>query len=366
MANRMRGRALVVMGVLAFFAGGAAGQEVDRSRTVPIDPVEAVDGREIPGEPGISSEHRGYRYLFASRENVTRFLMNPDRYEVMWAGACGRMGPLSGKGRPEWYAVHDGRVFIFASEQCRQTFVADPALCVETDEPAPTVMHESTEKARALIERGVEAMGGAAKVDGLTAWREYRSEKAADDPAREDTVTLTIVFPDAGHLRETWGEHEYARHIRGETGTFVSSRGEETMVAAQVSAMRRELAHHPMVILRARNRADFVAGMAEPGELDGVKLERVVVNFDGATTTLGIDPVSGRVITTEFRGRGKRALLGDVRRVYCDFREAGGFMVPYARTTTWNGEAMGAAPIELDAIEVNPVIDAALFGDTAG
>lgn len=284
----------------------------------------------------------------------------------MWGGACGRMGPLSGKGHPTLFAVHDGRVFLFASKVCRETFLKDPALCVEADDPAPTGSEESVRRARELIEAAVKGMGGAERVDALRSWREHRSEMAVDDPAREDSVTLTLVFPEAAHLRETWGEHGYERFVRDGRGAFRSSDGVEAMVLSQVTAMKREMAHHPVVMLRARNRADFACVMAEPGEVGGVKVERAVVYFDGSATTLSIDPATGRILATEYRDRGKRSLLGMMRREYSDFRDVNGITTAFSSRLTWNGEAFGNGAEMLERVEADVEVGPELFEDVSG
>jgi len=334
--------------------------------TISIDSVEASHGREVAGEVSISAEHRGFRYQFATVENAERFREQPEQFEVMWGGACGRMGPLSGKGHPTLYAVHDGRVFLFASKVCRETFLKDPTLCVEGDEPVPTGNQESARRAWELIEVAVQGMGGAERVDALRSWREHWSEKAADDPSREDCVTLTLLFPGAAHLREAWGEHEYERFVRDGRGAFRSSDGVEAMDLSQVTSMKREQAHHPLVILRARKRADFVCAMAEPGEVDGVKVERVAVHFDGALTTLNIDPATGRILATEYHARGKRSLLGEVRRRYSDFRELNGITAAFGSSLIWNGEPLASGTITLDSVESDVEITPELFEGVGG
>jgi hypothetical protein len=89
------------------------------------DPIELTKGNEILGRAEISVDHLRYRYQFKSTENRELFLRNRDRYSVAMGGACGRMGALSGRGAPTRWAVVEGKIYLFASEQCRSVFLKD-------------------------------------------------------------------------------------------------------------------------------------------------------------------------------------------------------------------------------------------------
>ena len=94
-----------------------------------LDPVLLTRGEEVAGVEEIWLEHGGYRYLFASAESRDRFNSEPDLYEIQFDGACAYMassGARPGSGNPDRYWVHDGRIYIFATENCRVTFKADP------------------------------------------------------------------------------------------------------------------------------------------------------------------------------------------------------------------------------------------------
>ena len=63
-----------------------------------LDPVALCEGREVPGSDTITATHEGYLYRFADEQSRERFHADRERYAVQMGGACGRMGPLSGKG----------------------------------------------------------------------------------------------------------------------------------------------------------------------------------------------------------------------------------------------------------------------------
>lgn len=95
------------------------------------DPVLLVDGEQRRGRRTLSAEHDGYEYLFTSEETRRRFLATPTDFAVQYEGACafmaasGGAGPRSGS--PTRFAVHEGRIYLFASDGCRRSFLADPA-----------------------------------------------------------------------------------------------------------------------------------------------------------------------------------------------------------------------------------------------
>ncbi|MFN3963679.1 MAG: hypothetical protein ACK4NQ_11950, partial [Fimbriimonadaceae bacterium] len=89
--------------------------------------VYGQSGQELKGDSRWSTVYEDYTYWFSSERNLNLFLADPGRYAVQWGGACGRMGPLSGRGETSRMARFDGQLFIFASDACRNTFMAKPA-----------------------------------------------------------------------------------------------------------------------------------------------------------------------------------------------------------------------------------------------
>lgn len=89
-----------------------------------LDPVQLADGREELGKAEIVMTHGKYRYQFVSEPSRVRFAADPARYSVqnetcpVVAGA-----PVSG----ELFAVHEGRIYLFATPGCVEEFEANPA-----------------------------------------------------------------------------------------------------------------------------------------------------------------------------------------------------------------------------------------------
>jgi hypothetical protein len=83
----------------------------------PLDPVRLVrDGVEEDGELELATVHALWEYRFVSAATRAELLAAPDRYAIQLGGACGRMGALSGTGNPHLHAVHEGRLYLFASD----------------------------------------------------------------------------------------------------------------------------------------------------------------------------------------------------------------------------------------------------------
>ena len=110
-----------------------------KSRTLRLDAIALVQGDESPGLESVSISRHGFTYLFASPENKATFEANPERYEIQLGGACARMGALSGEGTTDLFAVHEGKIYIFASEGCRRGFLKAPQKVLDRADPLPPV-----------------------------------------------------------------------------------------------------------------------------------------------------------------------------------------------------------------------------------
>lgn len=328
-------------------------------REFPADPVELLAGRTVSGDPVHAVSRRGYRYSFATAANRAKFETDPARYEVQWGGACARMGPLSGACRSDIFAVHDGKIWLFASEQCRATFLKQPEKFLEPAQVAPTGDESARRRGRELIELAVKAAGGAAAIDGLKSFRQQIDAKDANATGR----VFALRFPDAARDEDTWKDQFWARTLRGGSGGFVTHKGfDQPMVDSQLAAFRRQVNRHPLVILRARTRPEFVAISQGPAELDGIGIQRVAVWFDGSGCKLGIDPQSGRIFTQTFTDRGGSNLfVGTVEHTFVDWKTVDGITLPSAWKSSFDGQPSEQPPTAVTKLDINPPLDEKLF-----
>jgi YHS domain-containing protein len=188
---------LIALVVLLSAGGPAARGDVQTKAIAAVDaldgldPVLLVGGKEVPGKSAFSVTRDEFIYLFSTAGTKATFEHDPARYEIQRGGMCAKMGKTAG-GNPADYIVHDGKIYIFGSDDCHKKFRAEPAKYLATP-PAPLPASPSAATGgRQLIERAVAAIGGAARLDALTSYVESVSQiqKRPDGDATITTRTM--------------------------------------------------------------------------------------------------------------------------------------------------------------------------------
>lgn len=360
-------RILILTCVAALAATDSPAQEA-ATALKGLDPVELCAGREVEGQAEIFADRAGFRYRFASAGSKAAFEKEPERFSVQWDGACGRMGPLGGRGGPNRFLVHEGRIFLFASDACRKGFAKDPARCFEPDDAVPAADAGALAAGRELVDRALTAHGGAAALDAVKtlvlrrAWKEENGGKTYDR-----VLARTVRFPAELREDDDWGsEYRYATVAASEDAFFVSNGKGSAVPAAGVRELRRRFHRHPLLILRSRARPGFQAVALGPKPDAGAAVETVAVSFDGMTTTLGIDAATGRIVSAAYRGRGPNGAFGDRLETYSDFREKSGILVPFQQALSFDGQPAPASGFIWDDVVIDAPIDPALFARPAG
>lgn len=323
-----------------------AGAEPER--LFEVDVVALAGGQETPGLETLRSNHAGFAYTFANEENKKSFDADPEKYAVQLGGACARMGPLSGEGRTTIYAVHKDRLYIFASTDCRDTFRKHADRLLEGPDAAPAGFDAAAaQRGRELVELAVVGVGGASALDAVGRYeREVVKTQVSQGKEWVNTHTWVVRFPDHFLDRDTWNETSWASVVTP-TDAFASGTEVRDLQPAQREAMERQFRHDPVVILRSRARADFVAFADGQGKVGETAVEYVVVHFAGATTRLAVDPATGQVLSASFKGRGKSLFMGNVEQVFSDFEAVGPLALPRKATVTFDGERLPSADREL-------------------
>lgn len=324
------------------------------------DPVAIAKGAERAGVSAHSLTRGGYTYQFADEQSLAEFRAQPERYEIQWGGACGRMGPLSGRGNPGRWLVHEARLYIFASDACRDAFAKKPEIFLDPDEAVPAADEAARKRGRELLARALAAHGGAARIDALTSLEHFESEvDESKVEKRTDTLSRAIVFPDRIRQHQTWGTEWIATFVSVPGAAFATynSRSED-LHASGARDLARMMSRLPLAILRAHDEAGFVCSYAGAAEQAGTKVEEIACSIAGTTTWLGLDPASGRVLTTRYRGRGARLAFGTTVKLFSDFRESEGVLVPAHEKTVFDGANAGEREIE---VRVDPKLDPELF-----
>lgn len=354
----MRSASVVVCLVLT--VGVARAEEV--RGTFRYDSVELIRGEKVEGSEEHAATHWRYRYLFANEQNKRIFEADPERYAVQMAGGCGRMGSLSGAGHPELFAVHDGKLYFFASDQCRKAFLASPERMQEVDDPQPDATPQAAQRGRELLDMAVAFVGGAAAIDAV---RSY--EKAVHHVREQDGKTSrnghirTVVFPDKLRHEQYWDEWRGVDVTAGNEGFMASSDKVDAMHPVQVRAHVKVFEHDLLYILHSRSRPEFKAAVTGAARIDDTPVELVTAWFSGSATTLAIDPQTGKVLRLSFRGRGPRFMFGNVEQKITEYREVGNLKLPVKWQGSFDGERVDALDETLDSVKINEPIGPEAF-----
>ena len=330
-----------------------------------LDPVLLCQGKETPGSEEWVTRHGRYDYRFASEETLTSFRADPDRWCIQWGGGCGRMGPLSGRGSADRWTVHNGRIFIFASDGCRDAFVNAPErYVVPVADPQP-FSQEAREAGITWLERALEAHGGEENID------------------RPQVVSLLFSAPAMG-----WTQH--VTHVIARSGDFArrlkwtppdpESKGNETLWVVgeesfvderegrfsvtspeQISDLRRIALREPVVLLWARGEEGFEAGYEGPGRLAGQAVENLSVRYAGLSTTLHLDPGSGQVLGISWRGRPTEGITRDVVETFTDWTTVDGVLSPVARIVRVDGQQKDSLALNWNHVHFHAEVPAEAF-----
>jgi YHS domain-containing protein len=375
-ASLLRLSAAVVMGLfLLLSVVGFTFAQSSAPDAVPVleglDPVMLVQGKEVQGDIKITVTRGNFQYLFANEANKATFEKDPARYEIQLNGACARMGPPV-TGNPDLFTVYQGHIYILGSGDCKTRFEAAPTRFLEAEGNAKSkiiLTPETLKKGNALIEKAVSAMGSASLLDGLTSFQEkstaLQTRQSTDVEVKTD---LRIVFPDRIRIDQVmpdYGNPSVVRQVGlvitpGEAFA-ITPNGTRPMPEAARIDLEHEMQRRPLSILRARSSDSLNAvatGAARVGETD---VEQVVVNIEGTSYTVGIDPTNGRLLSLSYRHRGPRGEFGAVTKVFSDFRTVEGVTLPFKVTAIFNDQPWKEQSATVESITINAKADASLF-----
>jgi YHS domain-containing protein len=80
------------------------------------DPVSYFNGKPTAGNEEITLTHKGLIYHFVSQVNLTKFKVNPEKYEPAYGGWCAyAMGETGEKVKvdPDTYKILEGKLYLF-------------------------------------------------------------------------------------------------------------------------------------------------------------------------------------------------------------------------------------------------------------
>lgn len=88
-------------------------------------------GKPTRGSPIYSSEWQGAQWYFSRKSHKEAFDAAPEKYAPKVGGYCalcvGESGRAETDGDPEVFLIHEGELYLLASEELREQWRADPA-----------------------------------------------------------------------------------------------------------------------------------------------------------------------------------------------------------------------------------------------
>ncbi len=340
--------------LLSAFSGSRANAE-EPLGTLKVDPVALITGNEVPGQETLALEYQHYRYLFANEENLAKFKKDPSRYEIQLGGACGSMGVLSGRGTPDLFAVHDSKIYIFASEGCRERFLSMPEQLLQPPDKRPEVSEDALAAGETLLSKMLQGVGGQSAVSSIKNFRRTIKKQVESGGQTYAYQQWNMCAVDGSVRRETkWDDDTWVSVASKNTGFFQSASSNDWMAPVQSAALRREMFNHSVLgILLSRERGDFIAVSTGTAEIAGEAAALLTVYFDETTTTLAVDTETGRVLQLSYQGPGPGAVIGELTHTFADFEEIHGLMLPRSAEVTFNGEPFAHSSYSLADLGVN-------------
>lgn len=325
-----------------------------------LDPVRLVQGQEVDGKDTLTVTSRGLVYYFSTPETKAAFEADPSRYSVQLDGLCARMGPPV-LGAQALYAVHDGRIYVFGSEECQKLFKSNAAKYLDTaPSPFEGAAPERLASGRAALDRAVAAHGGAA----LASLRGFRERTTQTLTGMQGTVSIsnetTALLPDQWRQDVS---NQYGRFLLVVTpdSAFRSSArmAPRPLSDALRAYYRGVFGAHPLALLRAHRQAPLRAVSLESLTKDGARYDRVAVEHDGATIVLTLDG-SGRIVSETTRAHAPRdGAMATIVRAWSDYRLVGRYTLPWRIDATVDGVASPDLSYTVESIDIDPTIDAA-------
>lgn len=326
-----------------------------------LDPVELTEGKETAGDPNLVIDRDGLTYRFASMKNRERFEADPTRFEIQYNGACARMGPMSGVCKMDHFAVHDGRIYVFASADCRKGFLANPEIHLDIVEEPLKADEAAVRRGKELVDLALKGMGGATKVDAVLA---LKLEKSGPQESGGKTYAVRETslwrFPDGIRTESAWDDWVYER-CATDADAFQGSSSEDSISPAGLAEFHRQMGREPLWILRHRTAKDFELAAAGTEKVGDVEAQILRVRLRGSITDLYIDPKSGRIFRTAWKGRLDLAVQGAVVVDLFDFKDVGGVSVAHSRETRFDGKVSPERSGTFTKVEIDPEIAAGAF-----
>jgi YHS domain-containing protein len=324
-----------------------------------LDPIALSEGKEVEGSEALETLHGQFRYRFATKENKAAFEAKPEERGIQFGGACGKMGPFSGSGSPQRFFVHEGRIYVFASEGCRDAFKRDPEKHIERPNPVPDGSEEQRKRGAELLALALKGFGGAERVDRLKSLQEFtRHVYKQGDNETVSSHQVAWAFPDRVRIVEEFSV-PYGYVVDGRKGHQIEGKNCLMMENGIREIAWRQALRQPLAMLKNRHAKGFTAIAKGAAKVDKTDVELLAVALDGATSTWLVDPATGRILEVQFEAR--RGTVGHNVIQFSDFREIDGLIIPHRRTRFFNGKEVDSPQTRIERIAPDGILAPELF-----
>jgi hypothetical protein len=237
-------------------------------------------------------------------------------------GACAKMGELSGLGDPNRVAAVGSRVYIFASESCRERFLADPSTRVFVPDPAPRPTSEQVTAGKSLAQKVLEWAGGKKALPLLFPLQESWTEEVQSRGIRYDhEIDRFYGLKGQFELSNLWNKTGSRFVLDGDAGEEVRDGKRFRLLARQqVEALQRESlwAIPSFYRIIAQGKSPLWSG--DPNILS--------LHLHGSTISMRVDPKTGRPVSLFGKGRSSNAALGQREVVFSGWVRVNRVMLP--------------------------------------
>lgn len=330
-----------------------------------LDPVLLIQGKEVQGKASFAVVQGRFNYLFSSADTKATFERDPAKYEIQNGGMCARMGKTAG-GNPSDFMVHEGKIYVFGSDECHRKFQAAPQKYLAPAAVAFPTARSALTRGRELLDRVAKSFGSAQQMEGLTSYVETIAQTQKRMNADVPVVTKTSwLFP--GFVRQ-----ERTMTFQGKTmgGTaivspeglwFVTQSGQvyPNPPAARPS-VEQDFGRHPIALLRAAHDPTLKVAAVGSTTIDGKKVEQVRIVRGAVDVVMNVD-WAGHLHSLTFKDRGPDGDYGTYALLYSDFRDVKGLKLPFAVQGSFNGEPDSLQTWTVESIALNAPLEKSLF-----
>lgn len=336
----------------------------------PFDPVVLIGtGDRTEGDASRESAYGNFRYRFTTDASKRAFDAMPDRFAIAFGGCCARMGPLGVDGEVGRFEVIDEKLYIFASDACRDGFVKDPRPFLDVADQGFATDRRGVELG-VSVRRWLRADAACAKEISVWASRvEPSVEPGRFRVVREEVrlaPDLTFTSMKSWDGDAFWTTATFAP-IAARSGDANARRstvqGEQPLDASQFEAFRREAMLEPLFLSRVLVQPDVkIAGGGSAEWRIGTRTlagEILRIHWRGVTVDWLVKPGNGQPVAQSAMRRGRDARFVRSIEAFDSWNDHAGVRVPLVRTDGISTRRFDAVDSGCDAplVDVVPVIE---------